>query len=540
AALDDVKARFRARLDGILGYETAGRALSGNLQDALPLYRNVSGYARGGWVRSQAVRDVAAPTLNRTALASEAPFHRNITGGSGSIRLQLNERALEFLEERRGVKEVKAALVIHDEASSGDGWEFTLHGVHFAATGTMVLTTTSERFGGMFGLPHFMLSGAMFNASLGLLNDTLRTVIEEQAEDARIVTNPWTSTSDGGAEGLYPPPDCEYVVYIQQHPLSKSDPTTETPKDQHPLDEVEKELRYPSGYIHVPPPDMQMEAVIFSPDCGFVLESKGPPDYPPSEAQHLIGPKVEVVTNAGRYLSIIYAGVLYAQIHLALLQMKDASTPSTKSRISFYTIAVLSMGDGFTAMAFLPLGMFIETTFLNFLAVSFFAFLSVTFLDLRFLMDIWMVQDEERRRQERHTQSQSRSGATPPAATQTQQETQPAGTSTTPPAAAVVTPAGADALPLPVTARQAVSAGATPMMLPPDQDELAPPAAPANNDSPTRRFGALYTRFYAILLIIVFLSLHATSWPLSLRAAYTNLLAFLYLSPWVPQIYRNV
>lgn len=549
-ALEAVKARFLRKVEGIMGAEVAKQALNGQLEEKLPLYRNVSGFARGSWVKSQALQNISAPTLNRTASGLNVTgthglqtFQRNITGQSGAMRIHVDERDLEFLQEYQGAKEAKMSLTIHDQSSSGEGWELTMHGVHFVDIGMMVFTTTSEKFGGMFGLPHLMLSNDTFDRAMHLLNDTLRTVIEEQQSSSnRVITNPWTSTIDGNTEGVFSQPKCEYIAYIQQHPLNMPQSTKDASVVQHPLEDVEKELRTPTGYIHSPPPSMKMELILFSPDCAFALESKGPPDYAPTDAQHLLGPKIEVITNTGRYLSILYGTVLCGQIYLAVTQMKEASTPSTRSRISFYAIAVLSMGDGFTAMAFLPLGMFIASTFLNFLAVSFFAFLSVTFLDLRFLMDIWLVQDEERRRQERQAHNQTRITA-PPASTQTSQtvpSTQEEVPSVIAPAVSGENQAITDTLPLPVSATQAISAGATPIILPPDQDEPANAETPTTNDNPTRRFGALYTRFYAILLIIVFLSLHATSWPLVLRSAYCNLLAFLYLSPWVPQIYRNI
>ncbi|KAF2102765.1 hypothetical protein NA57DRAFT_31872 [Rhizodiscina lignyota] len=537
-ALDEVKERVRGKIEWVIDADAAHRFPDSpdeqeGFRARLPLYRNISGFARGTWVRSSKVTDVHTPTLNRTALGISSmygnqPFNRNITGDSGSVKFHFDERGLEFLQEKDGVKESKAQLTIHDESSSGEGWEMKLHGVHFLESGLMVMTTTSEKFAGIFGLPQFMPSNTTFNSSMALLNQTIREIIQEQKDDIRIVTNPWTSASDGTIEGIFSPPHCEYVVWLQQHPLNMPEEQDDTSKSQYPLESVEKELRYPSGYIYKPPPSMKMEMLIFSPDCGFVLESKGPPEYTPRESQHLLGPKIEVITNTGRHLTMIFGAVLCGQIYLALIQMKEASTPSTRSRISFYTVAILSMGDGFTAMAFLPLGMFVESMFLNFLAVSFFAFFSVTFLDLRFLMDIWMVQDEERRRQVRQ-QNARNSGDSTPSPNTTAQPTPPSDT-----------PVPAT-LPLPATARRNLLSGATPIILPSDQDDEAGQTltTTGTNDSPTRRFGALYTRFYALLLIIVFLSLHATSWPLGLRSAYMNLLAFIYLSCWIPQIYRN-
>jgi len=176
--------------------------------------------------------------------------------------------------------------------------------------------------------------------------------------------------------------------------------------------------------------------------------------------------------------------------------------------------------------------MFVDSTFLPLFTTAFLAFMAVTFFDLRFLMDIWSIQAQEQRRQQRQ-QAPTRTAT--PAQAQDQDLSIPA-----------LSAAGADTLPLPVTARQAVNSGATPIILPPDQDESDQDTgntATTNNNNgtePTRReLGALYTRFYLLLLAIFFLSIYANSWPRRARTFYANALATLYLSLWLPQIYRN-
>ena len=117
----------------------------------------------------------------------------------------------------------------------------------------------------------------------------------------------------------------------------------------------------------------------------------------------------------------------------------------------------------------------------------------------------------------------------------------------------------AGTLPLPATAaRLPPNRTPTPIIITPDQDldasllddTAAGPPVPnptttatttAQQPSTTRReLGALYTRFYFALLTLLFLSLWATSWPTYLRTLYTNILSLLYLSPFLPQIHRNV
>lgn len=155
-ALNAVKERVKEKVEWILDGDAARRFLDGEDGDAesgkakLPLYRNISGFARGTWVRSKTVTNITAPTLNRTTLGistvyGNLPFNRNITGDSGTVRFHFDERGLEFLQEKDGVKEAKAQLTIHDKSSSGEGWEMKLHGVHFLDGGLMIMSTTSEK-----------------------------------------------------------------------------------------------------------------------------------------------------------------------------------------------------------------------------------------------------------------------------------------------------------------------------------------------------------------------------------------------------------
>jgi len=120
---------------------------------------------------------------------------------------------------------------------------------------------------------------------------------------------------------------------------------------------------------------------------------------------------------------------------------------------------------------------------------------------------------------------------------------------------------------LPVTAsrpRINIPSGATPIIIPSDQDLDAdaeanddnapnltnPAGATAGNnnnnnntnprDTTTTDIRDLYTKFYFLLVALVFTSLWAASWPAPLRSLYTNALALLYLSFWLPQIHRNI
>jgi hypothetical protein len=538
-ALDAVKARAKEQVDHILGREEASKALSGDITSDIPIYHNVSGHIRGSWIRSQIESKFKRPQLNLTAFyPSDArairPFERNITGDGGNLRFEFSEKGAQKSYNGLRVLDMKADVVIADENSAGDGWSVVLYGQHFVDAGHIILTTSSTKFAGVFALPHFELSDNLFQATQQSIIARLNKTIEKQSSRELETINPWSSSIDGSSENAYSP-HCDLIVYLQQHPVQARQKNGAPVSLTSPMiAEIENELRFPNGR-NLDPPPLTMSALIFSPDCGFIIESKGSPDYPPSEINHLVGEKWEMYIRTSINYTLLFGIVLAGQLYLTLRQMKESSTPSTRSRISTYTIGLLSLGDGFVGMAFLPLGMLVDSAYPALLATAFMAFLGVAFFDMRFLLDIWTVHVQERRRQER--QNAPTSTVAPETGTPQQ--------AATPAPTPIITAAGVDSLPLPVTSREAMISGATPITLPFDQDTTNEETTPATTTTTTeagdtrRELGTLYGKFYLILLGIVFLSLHATSWYPSIRSAYTNLLAFSYLSFWCPQIYRN-
>jgi hypothetical protein len=384
-----------------------------------------------------------------------------------------------------------------------------------------------------------------------LLKQTIPLAIEKQGASGAVPGFPWASVTNTPSELMFPTPHCEYLVYLQQNiiwPYSPGPPYDPQSGSPTYLEGLEGELRYPSGAPYAQIPDIELSAVIFSPDCGFVLESKGPPDFSPSVAAHLRGPKAEVFYHSIRIMVQLLAMLFASQIYFLIRQMKDASTPSTRSRISFYTIAMMALGDGFVCLSFITISLFMDAVFLAIVATAFLAFLCVSFFGMKFLIDIWTVQtperlerqrEQERRRQEAINGSQSSDTVA------ARSSPQPASTSST------AGPGEIDTLPLPATTRLTLNSGATPVILPPDQDieaDIAENDVPGQGTNATqttvgnarREMGAMYSRFYFILIGILFLSLNATTWPTTLRSIYTDILTAAYLSFWLPQIKRNV
>ncbi|OJJ49838.1 hypothetical protein ASPZODRAFT_149303 [Penicilliopsis zonata CBS 506.65] len=477
----------------------------------LPVYRNATGKLRGDWVRRKL--DRPPPTLNLSAIAREHDYITyeygvNVTGDSGTFYLGLREGGGEELYRGEGhVREIRGELAIESDNLLGNTHYLSLFGYHFPESGSIILSTTSEKFAGVFSLPHFALSQDTSELSHRLLIKSLLDAMSERQTRPGTLF-PWPALA--GLEMMdFPAPKCEHIVFLQQHPVA----IQEYPADMSVLDRIEQELRFPVGAPIPSPPLMKMSAVVLSPDCGYILETKSTPEYPPTEALSLSGPKQEEFRKYVARFVFVVCGVFAAQITLLLRQMKDASTPSTRSRVSFYTVAMMAFGDAFVIVLLL-LELYSEISFLILAATSFLALLSVSYIGMKFMIEIWAVQAPERRDQGR------------------------------PPLATTARPTS---LPLPVTAPRSGTNGATPIIITPDQDppddDLDPPPAQPPTQSPLDArtdVGAMYARFYFILFASLILSLWAFIWPNRLGALYARALGFLYLSFWIPQIYRNI
>jgi hypothetical protein len=555
--LEPVQQRATTQVTALLGVAADG-ALDGSLEDtqSVPVYRNVSGYVQGEWVRSPLSRIQHPSDINITEYMSEnafpmAEYDRNLTGTEGPIRIHITELEGRMqTDENRTISEITARVVIGDNASiGGNWWEFMLHGIHYPGFGGSVLTTTSDRYAGIFAMPHLQLSQHLYSTSQTLLNRTIFDTIERQTNRVYPVWNPWTSAVEGSGEGMLANPHCEFVIFLQERPVQQSS------NQQINMDWLEHELRYPTGASLPRRTPLSMSMVGFSPDCGFVFESKGPPDYSPAQYTHLTGSKTEEFNVRVRHGIVSFAVTLAFQLSFLIKQMKETATPSTRNRVSFYTIAMMALGDGFIFLALIFMHIFLGTSQLALYTIAFLALFSVVF-ELRFLMDIWTVQATERIRQDR----QQATATTPPTSQL------PTATSTpAPPPSATPTPLAAPipraprppppndaSLPLPVTANRAPRPP-TPIIIAPDQDdpledpELAPLVTPAvaagetPATTPARaELGALYSRYCLLLIGIFFVTLQFSTMRSTARAFYFNTLCFFYLSFWLPQIHRNI
>lgn len=343
------------------------------------------------------------------------------------------------------------------------------------------------RFAGVFALPHFMLCEENFNQSKAFLLPLIEKTVKKM-EATRYLDAPWLP----GGTSLSKEPQCEYITYTQLHPV---DPWFEhrpgAQKDMKGLmREIEREMRFPTGASLPSPPPLEATTMIYSPNCGVVLVAK-----------ELEGQKAESLSSRAAHLGLGAAAVATVQIWLLIRQMTDSNTLSTISRVSFWTITMMGLVDGYLFFPFMIFAIFLRASFLPMAAAAFcYLMLSVVF-GMRFLVSAYKVQ----------RQSAPLVPAAPPP----------------PPTAAA---AHSDDLSLPGTA-----APRTPTTTP-----LPAAATAVTDDEVNAEINSLHTRFYFALIAILFFTFQAVAWPLF----YLNILVQVGLlvanSYWIPQIHRNI
>lgn len=115
------------------------------------MYQNITGIVHGQWTRSKVAEGLVPPVVNLSSLAPYVmyvtkSYSHNITGQDGKLRIKLDEKNSSMAGSDDGsVREVRADLSIQDQSSKGDGWEMTLHGVHYPQQGGIILATSGQR-----------------------------------------------------------------------------------------------------------------------------------------------------------------------------------------------------------------------------------------------------------------------------------------------------------------------------------------------------------------------------------------------------------
>ncbi|KAI1326809.1 hypothetical protein F5Y16DRAFT_373438 [Xylariaceae sp. FL0255] len=553
--------RFKSRC------EEWSRNAVGIPEAQLPVWQNATGVVRGTWERLNASVARDHSSYNLTQINSDvvwsswnSEWSRNITGREGKILMRIDDdedaetepEELDdniLMQDSIVAREVSVSVTLEDTDGAGSTWDMRLHGIHWPKQGAMLFTTTSDKYAGIFGLPHLATTPELFNSSKALLNRTLGKILDRKEKHVFAdLGDPWSSTVDAPGDTWNPSPHCEYILYLQIYPLDNDilgvQPSLTGPENFiKEIQDVEKELRFPQGKPQRSIPPLQMSAVMYSPDCAYFLESKGPPAYPQIEGRHLLGVKQEVFLYSVSTWMLGLAVVLFGQVQLLKWQMRETSTPSTLGRVSFHTASVMLFADGVIFAGSAAWALSASYTLLPSLLVTVISFLSMM-IGVFFLSEIHKIQEPEWRRQERERERQISPASTPPprpaSATPDASATAADLASTNPPARAssppIIVPSDQDidAEIAEVTAAPSANNGA---ILPVPVTAATPATTTQNNGTP---ISTIFGRFILGGICVLFLSLAAATWRPFLRSAYFNTVTFVYLSLWIPQIHRNV
>ncbi|KAI1005752.1 hypothetical protein K3495_g2466 [Podosphaera aphanis] len=540
----------------LLTQQAVGRAPKSELEQNA-IYSNITGVVYGNWVRHEG--DLAKnsadirPKINLSDvtpdvnwdLADNELWSSNITGKSGSIRLQFEEKSRgwhnELLESEVSTglaRNIVATITLQDKSHGAEEWEIRVYGVHWPRTGAVIMTTTSEKFSGIFGLPHLTLNLDQFTSSQKLLHRTLEKIVNDVENDPGAEhRNSWGPKLEIRGEGPSRP-HCDFVIFAQVHPFPLEDTFLFGNKDaQTIVKDIEDELRFPNGAPLPKVPRLQISTAILSPDCGFILESQGPPRYAAEDGDHLVGKKQEIIIKIVRHWLEIFTVIVFSQTLLLKAQSKQASTPSTVGRVSLYTISMMLFFDAFIFACLSLLSGTSPNIFPSALLVSFMSLMSIM-LEIRFVSAIWNSQEPERRDRDRQIQATQAASMTA--------SMQPNSTSR------IIPPTVEGATSSRATGSPVSRPDENPIIIPSDQDIDAEIHENSANDTSNANanqtvvqsrgvsFAAMYIYFIMLLTLILALTLLSTSWPAWLRTTYIYCLSLTYLSFPTFQIYRNI
>lgn len=340
-------------------------------------------------------------------------------------------------------------------------------------------------------MPHFTASEAQYNESKTVLVASIEKAVQTMEETRTLDAAPWISTDDPS------PPKCEYIVYGQMHPVVGAALDGQR-WPLRTLRAIESEMRFPTGASVPAAPALRLSALIYSPNCGVALV-----------ADRLEGKPLWQLYHQITRLALAAAALAAAMAWTLIRQMNESNTLSTVSRVSFWTITMMAVADGYCFFMFMIVGLLVgPACFLPLIAASFGYLMLAAVFEMRFLVTTYRVQRQ----------------SAPPAPA-------PA-----PPRPAPPAPSGG-LLPLPVSAEPQLPVAPLPAAGSPTP---TPAATAVTDEEVNSEISALHVKFYFAIVGIFFLTFYvASTWPPVSRDRLIQALLMLANSFWLPQVYRN-
>ncbi|CAG8459281.1 5094_t:CDS:2 [Paraglomus brasilianum] len=246
----------------------------------------------------------------------------------------------------------------------------SLYGVHFVNNGSVYMSAAERNQLWFEDLLRSMPSEALFDKIkpllLSIINDKIRKYDEMfiRGEETIVEHVPVHTT----------PASCRYVLLLQLHPLS---PSTSASPD---LSQTIFHKTLTSFRI----PLLSASLFTYSPDCKVS-----------SISQDVKGIQLIKYYSKAVSYAIMACLVTVVQIYLVRMQIKYNSSALGLSRVSYWTIAVQAIMDGYLCLLHITTGILIESVFFPLASAAFFSFVLVSLFEMRYLLAIWHVQKSE-------------------------------------------------------------------------------------------------------------------------------------------------
>ncbi|CAO0795418.1 unnamed protein product [Mucor circinelloides] len=428
-------------------------------------YHNITGIFRGEWKNG----NISVPEyVNKTAM--EEARHTFQFDGPGSFTLNL--KSTVTLD--KDINYIEGYIRLKDADKSDSGALLLAGGVHFLNNGSLYMMAVPEGFAiPLDDLLHMLPTNETLVAARNVVDEQIDKRIEELKREKY-----WDwQGGDDSDDAANLPFTCNFQLFGQLHPVPSHIKMSE-------LLEYERELQYPQGISTIVPPPLLLSTEMYSSNCELLISSR-----------KTDGIKIENYYNK----AVVYAGIASViaviQIFSLIHQMEYTPTPSSVSNVSYWTIAMQAIMDGYLCLLYITTGVVIENVFIPFATAAFFTFVLVSVFGMRYLLVVWRIQRPESIRP---------SSPTPPTAADEDTE------------------------------RRA-----------PDTENLIPVANvrrpnTAEVPNPQRDITYLYYRLYAVLLLGLFLFYQSVTRSAFVQNIIVGTLGFLFYSFWVPQIVRNV
>ncbi|KAL1915128.1 uncharacterized protein VTP21DRAFT_7609 [Calcarisporiella thermophila] len=430
-------------------------------------YQNVTGLFRGNW-RFENFTSLLPD--NKTLTDDARGKFGWSEGGSYTLNLRSSETGVE------DVNYIEGHLRIKDADRSDSDVLLITEGVHFLSNGTLYLfSVPKSHYGnnktlGYNDLLHVFPNNASFTAA----QTAILYKLNEKIEKLKGMLNQGTEHVDDSEPRLSVATECDFYFVMQLHPVPEG-----ITREQ--MIELEKEMQDPQGISTIRAPPLEATFYQYSKNCSLVLSGRD-----------AFGMKLEKFYAKGVNYAAMASILSLVQIFLLIHQMEYTPTPSSVSKVSYWTIAMQALMDAYLCLLHLTTGVVINSVFIPFSSASFFTFVLASIFGMRYLLVIWRIQRPEQMSYSA-ARAESNSGA-----------------------------AGAES---------EGGNGARPTTLP---TATTPP------DDPRRDASMIYSRFFITMVLGFFIFSMATTRSAAVQNVVIATISFALFSFWIPQIFRNV